>query len=299
MEKYSLWLNNRHLENMKYNTYNNIQSHLTEVHVSIWGIWLTPLPKGCSCLSQTNSLITLQNAISLCQSAKLFTFAFDVYLSINKLKLAMTAAAPHQLAKTDYHDVQCWACSKEKIQQEVNEEEKTRRQSASLKNDICWCWPTFSPPGNILVFQENKFKDQSGKVRQIPEGAISKMRKGQRNIITLVDIAQDGKSQISLPTFYAIPAHHVSAALPSEIMAALTQGHVWKKSLLKAAMSSVSPVLPLWKQYFVIQHIYISGQWEGNNKDQCLHNQTYDTIQYIVYRIQCQEQAKIIAHKDK
>lgn len=37
----------------------------------------------------------------------------------------------------------------------------------------------------ILFFQEDKFKEQSGRVRQIVEGAITKMRKGQGNKITL------------------------------------------------------------------------------------------------------------------
>lgn len=176
---------------MKYNVHNTVKSNLTQVHVFFWGIWLTLSTRasfhtqGMLICTQTNSLITLQIPLSPCGSTKLFIPPFDVYLSVNTLRPAMTAAAPHQLAQTGYHNVQHWARSKEKIQREVNEGKKTGRQTVCMKNDICWCRAPFSPPGNNLVFQENKFKDQSGRVRQILEGAITMRRKEQGKGISL------------------------------------------------------------------------------------------------------------------
>lgn len=46
-----------------------------------------------------------------------------------------------------------------------------------MTNDICWCAARRRPPGSNLVFQQSKFEDQSGRVRQILKGVITQLKK--------------------------------------------------------------------------------------------------------------------------
>lgn len=105
--------------------------------------------------------------------------SFDVHLTVNTVKSAVTAAAPHQPTHPGDHDVQHWACSKEKIQEEVKKRREKKKQNQRVKNDICCCWATSSPPGNDLGFQVSKSEDRLGRVRQTLKGAITTVEKGR------------------------------------------------------------------------------------------------------------------------
>lgn len=121
-----------------------------------------------------------------------------------------------------------------------NKDPTRGRQSASLKNDICWCWATFSPPGNNRVFKKNKFKDQWGRVRQILEGAISKVKMEQGKVITLVDI-----TGWELPKF--VYTSNRTAEHPGALPA-LTEGRICKENLQEAPRSTVCLAQPLWNK---------------------------------------------------
>lgn len=71
-----------------------------------------------------------------------------------------------------------------------------------MTNDICWCAAHWRPPGSNLVFQQSKFEDQSGRVRQILKGVITELKKEWARITTLPFVSHNG-------WIYQPPHHHI------------------------------------------------------------------------------------------
>lgn len=61
-----------------------------------------------------------------------------------------------------------------------------------MTNDICWCAARFRPPGDNFVFQQSKFEDQSGSVRQILKEGEKELKKKGTDYKSS-SLAQDGR----------------------------------------------------------------------------------------------------------
>lgn len=120
---------------------------------------------------------------------------------------------------------------------------KLHDSRAGMKNDICWCWAPSSPAGNNRVFQENKFKDQSGRVRRILEGVITDMRRDEaRGSISCWHHTHSADSQSHFPWFTNSPGlDSADVVVP---VAALSQRKSWEVNPQTERVSRLPPALP-------------------------------------------------------